>query len=83
MTKNDQLFAQLILLFQHTGMVGLGKIMNPATNKTEVNMQQASEAIDMLEMLKEKSANNIGDDLKRLLEQSLTDLKLNYVDSKK
>lgn len=80
MDKNDQLFASLLYLFHTTGMQGLGKLMNPVTQKIEKNMDQAKESIDMLEMLKQKTQGNLNPELTRLLEQFLTDLRLNYVD---
>lgn len=80
MDKNDQLFASLLYLFHTTGMQGLGKLMNPVTQKIEKNVDQAKESIEMLEMLKQKTQGNLSSDLSRLLEQFLTDLRLNYVD---
>lgn len=80
MDKNDQLFASLMYLFHTTGMQGLGKLMNPVSQKIEKNMEQAKESIDMLEMLKQKTQGNLNPELNRLLEQFLTDLRLNYVD---
>ena len=37
MDKNDQLFGSLIYLFHTTGMQGLGKLMNPVSQKIEKN----------------------------------------------
>jgi hypothetical protein len=83
MDKHEQLFGSLLYLFHTTGMQGLGKLMNPVTQKIEKNSIQAKESIDMLEMLKEKSKGNISPELSRLLDQFLTDLRLNYVDELK
>ena len=80
MDKNDQLLGSLLYLFHTTGMQGLGKLMNPVSQKIEKNTIQAKESIDMLEMLKEKTKGNISPELSRLLDQFLTDLRLNYVD---
>jgi hypothetical protein len=83
MDKHDQLLGSLLYLFHTTGMQGLGKLMNPVTQKIEKNNIQAKESIDMLEMLKEKTKGNISPELTRLLDQFLTDLRLNYVDELK
>ena len=83
MEKNDQLFASLLYLFHNTGMQGLGKLMNPVTQKIEKNVAQAKESIEMLEMLKQKTQGNLNPELTRLLDQFLTDLRLNYVDELK
>ena len=50
MEKDEQLFASLIYLFHSTGMQGLGKVMNPMTNAIEKNIEQAQQAIDMLDI---------------------------------
>jgi len=83
MDKHDQLLVSLLYLFHTTGMQGLGKLMNPVSQKIEKNNIQAKESIDMLEMLKEKTKGNISPELSRLLDQFLTDLRLNYVDELK
>ena len=80
MDKNDQLFGSLIYLFHTTGMQGLGKLMTPISQKIEKNIAQAKESIEMLEMLQQKTKGNLSPELNRLLEQFLTDLRLNYVD---
>lgn len=83
MDKNDQLFASLLYLFHTSGMQGLGKLMNPVTQKTEKNLEHAKESIDMLEMIKQKTEGNLSSELSRLLDQFLSDLRLNYVDEVK
>ncbi len=80
MGKEEQLFASLLYLFHSTGMQGLGKVMNPMTNKIERNLEQAKQAIDMLEMLKSKTKGNISEETEKILTQFLSDLRLNYVD---
>ena len=67
-------------MFHSTGMQGLGKVMNPMTNAIEKNIEQAQQAIDMLDMLKNKTKGNISVDAEKLLTQFLSDLRLNYVD---
>ena len=83
MDKNDQLFASLLYLFHTSGMQGLGKLMNPVTQKIEKNLEHAKESIEMLEMIKQKTQGNLSTDLTRLLDQFLSDLRLNYVDEAK
>jgi hypothetical protein len=57
--------------------------MNPVTQKTEKNLENAKESIEMLEMIKQKTQGNLSADLSRLLDQFLSDLRLNYVDEAK
>lgn len=80
MDKNDQLFFQLVYIFQASAMQALGKIKNPVTDQIERDLIQASQAIEMLEMIREKTKNNISKDMERLLDTSISELKLNYVD---
>jgi hypothetical protein len=80
MDYNDQLFAQLLYIFQASAMQGMGKITNPVTNTIERNMEQAKQSIDMLEMIKEKTKGNLSPEISRLLDTSLSELRLNYVD---
>jgi F0F1-type ATP synthase membrane subunit b/b' len=78
--NGEALFTQLVAIFHGSAMVALGKIKNPATDKIERNLDQAKQAIDMLEMLKEKTKGQLSQNEQRLLESSLTDLRLNYLD---
>ena len=79
MDKNDQLFIQLVYLFQSTAMQGMGKIKNPVTDKIEENLEQARQAIDMLEMLQDKTKGTLSGELNNMMESILTNLRLNYV----
>ena len=79
MDKNDQLFIQLVYLFQSTAMQGMGKIKNPVTDKIEENLEQARQAIDMLEMLQDKTKGTLSGELNNMMESILTNLLLNYV----
>jgi hypothetical protein len=80
MDKNDQLLAQLLFIFQASAMQGMGKMKNPVTDKIERNMEQAQQSIDMLEMIKEKTKGNLSPEMARLIDNSLSELRLNYVD---
>ncbi len=80
MDKNDQLFIQLIYIFQASGLQALGKIKNPITDKIEINIEQARQSIEMLEMIKNKTKNNLSDNESRLIESALSELRLNFVD---
>jgi hypothetical protein len=80
MNSEDQLFTQLLYIFYSSAMVALGKLKNPATDKVERNLEQAKQSIDILELIKDKTKNNISQDQERMLHGMLTDLRLNYVD---
>ncbi len=78
--KSNFMFYSLVQDFHMRGMVYLGKLKNPMTDKIEKNLEAVQIIIDMLDMLKEKTVNNVKDDEKRYLDQALMDLRLNYVD---
>ena len=81
MEKNDQLFMQLLYMFHTSAMQGLGKIADP-TGQLNRNMEYVSQTIDLMAMLKEKTKGNIPEDIEKMLDRMLSDLRLNYVDEK-
>ena len=81
MEKNDQLLMQLIYMFHTSAMQGLGKIADPAGQLSR-NLEYVSQTIDLMEMLKLKTNGNISDEIEKLLDEMLSELRLNYVDEK-
>ena len=77
--KNTQLFVSLIYTFQMQTLVSLGKLKNPMTEKTEKDFTAAQTTIDMIEMLKEKTKNNLNEQESKYIDQALSELKLNYI----
>ena len=80
MAKYDQLFLQLLYLMHHTAMQELGKIANPVNGELKRDLEKARQAIDMLEMLKEKTKGNLSKELDKTQEMMLSELRLNYAD---
>lgn len=72
-------FLTLIQMFQMEGMVALGKMLNPATNTLTPNQDHARYVIDILEVLRDKTAGNRSSDEDRFLDQTLSTLKLNFI----
>ncbi len=64
-------------------MIALGKLENPITKKTDTNYDQARFLIDTLDVIKEKTKNNLTKDEENLLNESLYSLRMMYVDAKK
>lgn len=79
--ENKVLFINLVINLGSSAMVHLGKIVNPATKKTEVNLEAAQASIDLLDMLEAKTRGNLDDDESRLLKATLADLKINFVET--
>ena len=80
--KNMQLFMGLCTSLVSQAWMQLGKIKNPMTDEIETDINGASLTIDMLTMLKEKTKGNISDDESKILDQSISELKMNFVMSK-
>lgn len=78
--QEDALFVNLVLMFQSAAMQQMGKVTNPMTGKVEKNLDQARFSIDMIEMLKAKTSGNLSVELEKLVDSTLTNLRLNYVD---
>ena len=81
MEKNDQLFMQLIYMFHTSAMQGLGKIADP-TRQVSRNLEYVSQTIDLMAMLKVKTKGNISEDIEKMLDGMLSELRLNYIDEK-
>ncbi len=79
MEQHDKLFIQLLYIFHTSAMQALGKIKNPVTNKLDKNFEQAKQSIEMLEMIKEKTKNNLSKELSDTLNSFLTEMRMNYV----
>ena len=75
----NQLFITLISSLSSQAWIQMGKIKNPLSDKIEKNLEAASMSIDMLSMIQEKTKNNLDEYESKLLDQSLKDLKMNFV----
>lgn len=78
---NRALFAHLVISLAQSALMGLGKIVNPATQKTELNLEAAQQAIDLIDMLETKTKGNLDGEEERMLKSTLSMLKLNYVET--
>ena len=81
--QQQLLFVMLIQQHQQIAMMGLGKMINPQTEKTERDLKSAKFAIDTLVMLEKFTEGNLPKEIKDYLKQTLTNLRLNYADEKK
>lgn len=83
--QNDEigkvLFANLVMMLSSSAMQQLGKLVNPLTNKTEINLEAAQLTIDMLEMLKDKTRGNLDKDEENMLGGILSSLQMNFVET--
>ena len=83
LSKKEQLFMYLVRTFQSSAWIALGKMENPMTDKTEVNIEQASYYVNLLEMIQEKTKGNLTDFEEQMLINTVSELKLNLIDENK
>lgn len=79
--QEAQIFIQLVLQNQQMAKIALGKMNNPITGKTEINLEFAKLSVDTLDMLKEKTKGNLSEYEEKFLEETLNQLKINYVET--
>tara|TARA_B100001750_G_scaffold91197_1_gene72053 strand:- start:82 stop:378 length:297 start_codon:yes stop_codon:yes gene_type:complete len=82
LSKKEKLFMYLVGTFQSSAWIALGKIKNPMTEKSRVNIEQASFYIDLLDMMQEKMKGNLTDYEEQMLINTVSELKLNLLDEK-
>ena len=82
LSKKEKLFMYLVGTFQSSAWIALGKIKNPMTEKSRVNIEQASFYIDLLDMVQEKMKGNLTDYEEQMLINTVSELKLNLIDEK-
>ena len=72
-------FLNYITSLGFQAMIFMGEIPNPVTNEVDKNLMQAKFLIDTLSMLKDKTVGNLDDQEKNLLENSVHELQMRYV----
>lgn len=75
------LFPGMIAQLSTMALMFLGQIPNPETGKTEHNLDGARLFIDQLEMIAIKTKGNLTPEENRLLQETLTMLRLAFVES--
>ena len=60
-------------------MQALGKVKSPISGKYEKNLDQAKQAIDILEMIKEKTKGNLTEEENQAIETFLSEMRSHYV----
>jgi len=73
-------FSLFVTNLSMQALVSLGEIPNPIDNKKEENLAQSSYIIDTLDMLKNKTKNNLSADEEKLLDDILYSLRMKYIE---
>ena len=74
-------FRTLVTMLTTQAMVGLGFIPHPATGQPAANRDLARHFIDLLGILDEKTRNNLDAGERRLIDSSLHDLRMAFIET--
>ncbi len=69
----------LFMMFASSALINLGIVPDPEKDERRLDLGQAQAAIDVLLMLREKTAGNRSEQESRLLEDLLYDLQMRFV----
>jgi hypothetical protein len=79
--KMSALFAHLIIQNTNMALMFLGKVPHPQSGEKVKDLETAKMFIDQLEMLEVKTKGNLAADEAKLLKQSLTHLRMTFVEA--
>lgn len=72
-------FSSFILTLSTSALMHLGEVADPTTGEATKNVPMAKHAIDLIEILKEKTEGNLTDSESALIENVLHELRMVYV----
>ena len=72
-------FSAFVLSIASSALAHLGEVPDPESGQTTRNLEVAKHNIDVLSMLKDKTAGNLDADDTRLIDAVLYELRLKYV----
>jgi len=72
-------FPSYILSYYTQGMVLLGEVPNPHTNKKEEDLEAVRQTVAILAMLQEKTKGNLAAEENQLLDSVLYELRMKYM----
>jgi hypothetical protein len=76
-------FPTFVMSIASAAMMGLGLAPRPDSGKQEIDLELARQNIGLLEMLQEKTKNNLTSDEQKLLDRVLFEIRTKYVEVSK
>ena len=70
----------LIHMFFMQAMIACGKMISPATNKYETDLNIAKYQVELLELIEEKTKGNLSEDEKTMVDGTLGELRVQFVE---
>jgi hypothetical protein len=74
-------FIDLVLMFGTTVLLHLGLAPDPVSGEKKLDLNQAKQALDVLDLLKGKTAGNLTPEESSMLENVLFDLRMRYLEA--
>lgn len=72
-------FSSFVMSIGTAALVEMGEIEHPVTKKKECNLQNAKHNIDILEILSEKTKNNLDQNEEALLKHLLYEVRMKFI----
>ncbi len=79
MENKSNKFYEMVLFLSTIAFQSMGLLENPITKKAEKHLDVAQQMIDYLDMLKEKTYNNLDSKELDALNQTIYELKVNFL----
>jgi hypothetical protein len=76
-------FQLMVMTFASQAMVAFGQVPNPIDGKTEVRLELGRHAIDMLDILEQKTKGNLTTEEASMLEGVLHQLRFAFIEATK
>ena len=74
-------FTSFVLSLASTAAIHFGDLADPQTGKSESHLDGASQMIDILALLEEKTRGNLTAEERQVLEQVLYELRMRFVEA--
>ena len=76
---DSQHLSALIMMLSSQAMMTMGKLKNPVSDTIEKDLLASQFMIDMLESVQKRTKGNLSDEEQKYLDDTLRDLRLNFV----
>ena len=76
-------FTTFVLSVSSAAFMGLGLTPRPGSEKAEVDLELARQNIDLLQLMKDKTKNNLTADEQKLLDSLLYETRMRFVETQK
>jgi|TARA_B100001142_G_scaffold215771_1_gene213949 hypothetical protein len=74
-------FSNIVLSYAVNATIHLGLSPDPSTGQVTIDLNRAKDLIDILDVLKEKTENNLTEDEEKIMSETLSNLKNLYINA--